>query len=206
MAFTAADSVVVDAAYPVFPQKSFLANAVQAELKKDALAWFQQTVEEEQAAQESWEGDCELSLQFFPTYYSSNLLSVFVEEGRIRGDRGGCSYGGRTFWRKQGVVIEVELHNLFLQEKKPLEFIAEYCENNLRKSKYGYYYYDDYDPPALSPFAISTFVVTAQGIMIVFSPYTVGGWADGPHVLTIPFADLHDLIDGSGPLGEFLHK
>ncbi len=50
---------------------------------------------------------------------------------------------------------------------------------------------DNYRVWALSP----------HGLWLVFDPYQVAPWAAGPQFVLIPYSDLADLLDPSGPLG-----
>ena len=54
--------------------------------------------------------------------------------------------------------------------------------------------------PELTSEHFNTFLITDRGIMIIFPSYVVGGWADGPDIICIPYRDLRTFIDPTGPL------
>lgn len=53
---------------------------------------------------------------------------------------------------------------------------------------------------------LNIFTLSERGLTITFQPYHVGGWADGPYCVTIPFEILKHLIKPNGPLSEFVKK
>lgn len=44
------------------------------------------------------------------------------------------------------------------------------------------------------------FVLVENGLTLYFNPYQVASYAEGPQVITIPYKDLEEVIDASGPL------
>ena len=49
---------------------------------------------------------------------------------------------------------------------------------------------------------LKVFTLSKNGLTITFQPYHVGGWADGPYSITIPFQHLLHLTRLKGPLNE----
>lgn len=53
---------------------------------------------------------------------------------------------------------------------------------------------------ALSPKQCDAFVVTPSGVTFLFDPYEMGPFVQGPFQVKVPFADLADVLDPTGPL------
>ena len=93
---------------------------------------------------------------------------------------------------------ELALGDLFLPNSNYLETISNYCLEEIRKQPY-------FDSPSTSG-ADPTFEnyrnwnITPQGLMITFDAYQVAPGAAGPQVIQIPFDQLRQIIDASGPL------
>jgi hypothetical protein len=45
-----------------------------------------------------------------------------------------------------------------------------------------------------------SFVIKPEGLVVIFSPYQVGPYVIGTPEVTIPYADLQDVVNPQGPL------
>lgn len=196
--------VDVECAYPVFSGKGAFVEYVNKQLKKDAEDRFVDFICGEISAEDVWDEGYALSYDLSPVYQTSNLVSVFGCNFQGRGGHGCSYYEGKTFWQRENSISELVLDDLFLKGSGHREFLLQYCENNFKASGYGYYSSRAEFPPELSPSDLDIFVLTDEGLMIVFRAYTVGGWADGPDTVLIPYTKLQKFIRPHGPLKAML--
>ena len=96
-------------------------------------------------------------------------------------------YEGKTYVRSNGSFKEIGINDLFPQPSQK-EFLRSYCENFLKKDNNGNYFQGT-DPLCdhLDQEMIKVFVVDHESLILVFQPYAVGGFADGPFTVKIPF-------------------
>jgi hypothetical protein len=97
---------------------------------------------------------------------------------------------------------EISLDQLFLPGSNYLELIASYCKNELSKRDIGFdgFFTTGADP---TPENYRNWNITPDSLMITFDPYQVAAYAAGPQVVTIPYGELHGLINPQGPLEQF---
>lgn len=99
---------------------------------------------------------------------------------------GWTRYEGKTYVKTAGLFKEITLNDLFPQASQK-EFLKSYCENFL-KSNGDNSYLQGADH--LDQELIKTFVVDHESLYLIFQPYAVGGFADGPFTVRVPFTDL----------------
>ncbi len=92
-----------------------------------------------------------------------------------------------------------QLKDLFLSEDQVLPIIAAYCEDELR-SKTELLFEEGVQPNAAN---FKNWVITEQGLLIVFDPYRVAPGAAGTLKVTVPWEILLDEINPQGPLVRF---
>ncbi len=203
----------VTSSYPVFQNKSLffksVHNYLQSNAQEEFARWVMQFTEEEK---EICELDEEaISMDFdkrdfayvlTPTYSSDNLVSIFGELYKFDGmPHGSTRYYAFTYWFNGKELQNLNLESLFLPEKNFTNFILGYCESTLQKEKVGYR--DDLFPE-FEESNLQVFSITKKGLVFTFQPYHVGGWADGPYSITIPFDKLAPFINPLGPLRELM--
>ena len=188
--------------YALFPGQSKLVHRVNQEIQDYVAIRFNGFVQDEIYSQEKWEDECSLMYELFPVYQASNLISMYGVDYQGRGCHGCTYYEGKTFWLRGDSVVSLCLDDLFVPESKYREFLVNYCENTFRASGYGYYSSLPEMPPELRFDDLDIFVVADKGLTIIFRAYRVGGWADGPDTLTIPWIHLKEYIQTDGPLTE----
>lgn len=115
---------------------------------------------------------------------------------------GWIRYEGKTYIKTNGSFKEITLNDLFPQANQK-EFLRNYCENFLKNSD-SYSYFQGTDPllDHLNQEQIKVFVVDHESLILIFQPYAVGGFADGPFTVKIPFTELI----GKWQAGNFLEK
>lgn len=203
--------------YPFFQNNSCFLQNVNNYLCKSAktlLCKFMQEFSEEEL--ETDLDDEAIHLDFdkrefdyflTPTYASPNLISVFGELHTYAGmPHGSSRYYSFNFWYDGQQTVVLTLEDLFLPEQDFANFLTEYCLNTLKTEQVGYSYPD---PSGNIPIEIglkdlNIFILSKNGLTITFQPYHVGGWADGPYSITIPFHHLLHLKRLKGPLDELL--
>jgi len=145
-----------------------------------------------------------LDYRLIPTYYSEDLISLYGCCFRYYAHPHGCiRYEGRTFWEKDHAIRELALDELFIQDSGYTSFIIGYCEAVLKATGAGYYTPDYPIVPVITPFDIRTFILTKKGMTIIFQPFIVGTWTEGPDYVVIPYEDLKPFIRPQGPLERF---
>lgn len=205
--------------WPVFQSKNLFLQKVNVELQNNAHQVFIEYIEKykQEEKEESELGEEAISMDFdkrdisyalTPTYATSSLVSVFGELYRYGGGMPhGCShYFSYNYWFDGKEMQEISLSSLFLSDKNFADFLTHFCLTTLKDERIGYY---SPDPEGHIPIEINlddlqVFTLSKSGLTITFRPYHVGGWADGPYSITIPFESLKPFINSQGPLRQFL--
>lgn len=151
------------------------------------------------------EGPFQMNYHLRAILFSDNIVSmmgdIFVfahlPHGWIR-------YEGKTYVKTNNSFKEITLNDLFpLTSQK--EFLRNYIEN--------FFKYDDNcsffqgaEPlrDHLDQEMINLFVVDHESLIIIFQPYAVGGFADGPFSVKIPFTELIGKWQAGNPLEKHL--
>ena len=203
VSFETIGPVHIECSYPVFLGKEAFIEQVNQKLKTEAEDHFDRFIQGEISSKEIWEDGCTLSYELFPVYRASNLISACGCNFQGRGIHGCTYYEGKTFWQKGDFIVELVLDDLFVKGTGYRRFLFQYCENYFKATGYGYYSSRRDLLPELKQNDLDIFVLTDNGLMIIFKAYTVGGWADGPDTVLIPYGKLKKFIDLNGPLKEF---
>lgn len=136
------------------------------------------------------EGPFDFNYTFRSVLFSKQLVSLFGEISvHDRLPHGWNYYEGKTFYTLNGQRTEIFLNDLFKTEDQR-EYLRKVCEDSLKKEAISYFVGEEPLRTTLDLEAIRTFVIDAQHLFIIFQPYTVGGSADGPFIVKIPFEDL----------------
>lgn len=137
--------------------------------------------------------------------FSDNVVSlmgdVFVYDHL---PHGWIRYEGKTYIKTTGSFKEIKLDDLFPQASQK-EFVRNYCENFLKNDN-NFNYFQGADPlrDRLDQEIIKVFVVDHESLIIIFQPYAVGGFADGPFTVKIPFTELVGKWQTGNPLEQYL--
>lgn len=210
--------IKVTSSWSVFQNKSLFLQKVTEELQSKAEQVFveytqkyeQEEKEESDLDEEAISMDFDkrhISYSLTPTYASSSLVSVFGELHWYTGmPHGCCRYSSYNYWFDGKEMQEISLGSLFLSDKNFADFLTHFCLTTLKNERVGYCSLDPEDqiPIEITLEDVQVFTLSKSGLTITFRPYHVGGWADGPYSLTIPFEILTPFINPQGPLREFL--
>jgi len=151
------------------------------------------------------EGPFQMNYHLRAILFSDNVVSlmgdVFVyahlPHGWIR-------YEGKTYVKTNGSFKEIALYDLFpLPSQK--EFVRSYCETFLKQNGVCNYLQPS-DPLCdhLDQELIRLFVVDHESLILIFQPYAVDGFADGPCIVKIPFTELIGKWQAGNPLEQHL--
>jgi hypothetical protein len=190
--------------FPIFSGEGTLIELTNAQLKESAEARFENFVQGGFFSEDQWEDGYTLNYELFPIYQTTDLISIYGYDFQGRGDHACTYYEGKTFWQIGNTVIKLDLDDLFVEGSGYREFLLQYCENNFKAAGYGYYAAENEFVPELGPDDLNTFVLTPQGLLIIFRAYTVRAWADASDTVLIPYTSLKEYIDPSGPLRTLL--
>lgn len=151
------------------------------------------------------EGAFQMNYHLRTILFSDNVVSlmgdVFVYDHL---PHGWIRYEGKTYVKTNGSFKEITLHDLFPQPSQK-EFLRSYCETFLKQNG-DCNYFQPPDPlrDHLEQGLIKVFVVDHESLILVFQPYAVGGFADGPFIVKIPFTTLIGKWQAGNPLEKHL--
>lgn len=137
----------------------------------------------------------------FSEHVVSMIGEVFVYDhlphGRIK-------YEGKTYVKTDGTFKEIQLNDLFPHPQQ-IEFLRSYCENDLKKTSNGNHF-NGSEPlnEHLDQELLKVFVVDHESLILVFQPYAVGGFSDGPFIVKIPFTQLIGKWQEDNPVKKYL--
>ncbi len=96
----------------------------------------------------------------------------------------------------------LSLGDLFEPGSNYLDLIAEYCIQELKKNQE--ILFPDFEQSA-GPSAenYQVWIITPDGLLVVFEEYQVAPYAAGPQSVLVPYLDLEKILDPAGPLGKF---
>lgn len=145
------------------------------------------------------EGSFQMNYHLRTVLYSDNIVSlmgeVFVYDHL---PHGWIRYEGKTYVKTNEAFKEITLDDLFPQASQK-EFLRSYCENFFKNNQ-DFNYLTDEATWQLNQELINVFVVDHESLIIIFQPYAVGGFADGPYTVTIPFSELIGKWQNGNPL------
>ena len=101
---------------------------------------------------------------------------------------------------------QLKLADLFKPGAKYLQAIANYCIADLKKQAKDKGLLDEeiQNGAAANAKNYQSWTITRKGLGINFDAYQVGPYAAGPQFVLVPYASLKDLINGEGPVGQFV--
>ena len=142
--------------------------------------------------EELWEEDAAertLVYDLHLVYDSSHLLEFYGHKYRYTGGvHGGTLYVSRVFLQNGNDIQELTIDNLLLPEGR--DFLFRYCRNYFKENRCGYYDDDKLSWDPLEPEHIDSFLLTKEGLLLIFQNYTVSGLEDEPITLLIPYAQI----------------
>ncbi len=169
------------------------------EIKKDFIA----TLLTESSLDE---GPFHMDYNLRSILFSDDIVSLFgtvfvyahMPHGWIR-------YETKTFVKDKGVFKEIVLNDLFPQASQK-EFLRSYCEDFFKHRCDNCSYFQGSEPlqDYLELGLIKLFAVDHESLIIIFQPYEVGGFADGPFCVKILFTELVGKWQAGNPIEKHL--
>lgn len=147
------------------------------------------------------EGPFQMNYHLRAILFSENIVSfmgdVFVFAHL---PHGWTRYEGKTYVKTNGSFKEISLNDLF-PEPSQKEFLRSYYDNFF-KCHDDCSRFLEADPlrDHLDQELIKTFVVDHESLILIFQPYLVGGLADVPITVKIPFNELIGKWQAGNPL------
>lgn len=128
------------------------------------------------------EGPFHMDYNLRSILFSDNVVSLFGEIFvHAHMPHGWIRYETKTFVKQNGMFKEISLKDLFPQTSQQ-EFLRSYCEDFFKHRCDNCSYFQGPEP--LRDFLelewIKLFAVDHESLIIIFQPYGVGGFADGP--------------------------
>jgi hypothetical protein len=96
---------------------------------------------------------------------------------------------------------DISLTQLFLPNSDFLQQISDYCVAQLKTRSIGFEDFSSGADPI--PANYGNWNLTPDGLLITFDEYQVAPYAAGPQEVTIPYSQLHTILDPQGPLGQY---
>lgn len=139
-------------------------------------------------------------------FYSEQLISLFGElQQYTHLPHGWARYEGRTFLKEHGTFRSLQLHDL-LSTDEVQEYVRAYCEWSLKTNPISYFSGQNILRTTLDLGDLSTFAIDDQSLIIIFQPYVVGGFADGPFIVKIPWTYLQEKFGNTHSFYLVLHQ
>lgn len=169
------------------------------EIKKDFIATL---------LSESYldEGPFHMNYKLRSVLFSDHVISLFGEVFvHAHMPHGWIRYETKTFVKQNGAFKEIALYDLFPQAIQK-EFLRSYCEGFFKHRCNNCSYFQGPEPlrDYLEPRLMKLFAVDHESLIIIFQPYGVGGFADGPFFVKIPFSELIGKWQAGNPLEKHL--
>lgn len=147
------------------------------------------------------EGPFQMHYHLRAILFSDNVVSLMGDVFVLAHlPHGWIRYEGKTYVKTNGSFNEITLNDLFPQPSQ-MEFLRSYCENFFKQNG-DFSYFQGADPirDHLDVEFINVFVVDHESLILIFQPYAVGGFADGPFTVKIPFTELMEKWQAGNPL------
>lgn len=151
------------------------------------------------------EGPFHMNYNLRTVFFSKEIVSLFgtFNEYKNLPHSWGC-YEGKTFCRVNGKFREVTIDDLFKTGEQK-EFLRNYCQE-YAKNRFDYFSGKDPIHTEMQNRWIHTFVVDDKLLRIIFQPYAVGSYVEGPFIAEIPYKDLKGHWEGGKILMPLLEK
>lgn len=147
------------------------------------------------------EGPFQMNYRLRAILFSDNVVSLMGDAFVFAHlPHGWIRYEGKTYVKTNDSFKEISLNDLFPKPDQK-EFLRNYCENVLRNDNNSNYF-QGVEPVLnhLDQDLIKVFVVDHESLILVFQPYAVDGFADGPFIIKIPFTKLIGKWETDNPL------
>lgn len=146
------------------------------------------------------EGPFNLQYSLETVFFSKKIISLFGKFNEYTNlPHGRARYEGKTFCEINNRFKEIKLENLFTTQDQ-IKLLVSYCENNLKNQPVSYFAGEDVLRITLSQDNLYTFVIDDHFLILVFQPYAVGSYADGPFFVKVPYEHAKNMWDTNNPL------
>ncbi|HSX11992.1 MAG TPA: RsiV family protein [Rhabdochlamydiaceae bacterium] len=150
------------------------------------------------------EGPFQMRYSLRTVLFSKEVISLFGETDLYSGlPHGSGFYEGKTYCKINGKYQEITLNDFFTTSDQK-EFLRQYCEKTLKTQPSSYFSGNAPLRTDLKISDINTFVIDGSCLIIIFQPYAVSNYVDGPFVVRIPFDDLKRYWNLKNPLALLL--
>ena len=137
------------------------------------------------------EGPFRFNYDLETIYVSNKMISLYGELHQYTNlPHGSGSYEGKTYIKCGTKWNELTLNDLF-PNCKDIELLRSYCENDLKNQAINYFAKNDPLHTYLDAEKLNTFVIDKNFLIIIFQPYAVGSYVDGPFTVQIPHEYIH---------------
>lgn len=179
---------------PTPVQRAFNERAMKY-AKVDLDAFRKQVKEESAGGPLPWG----FTIKIHPRYLSDRWFSWEIRGGQYTGGAHPNPITLSSLYDlKQGK--ELELKDLFRPGTPYLQTIADICRKDLKKRELGSDEAWQNKGSAPTKTNYQSFYIDGKTLTIVFGPYQVASYAEGPVLVSIPYADLKSIAADDGPL------
>ena len=139
------------------------------------------------------------------TLLDDNLFSMAFNILRYDAGAAHPNHWTRVYNFKLKPLVPIDIHDLFQVDSSYLEFISNYCMEDLKKQVMSDEYGDDGSgiwEGGVSPNEenFKNFNLSQDSLVLTFDPYQVGPFAWGTMHVVISYSEIKHLIDLNGPL------
>jgi hypothetical protein len=190
--------VNVSASYPKLAELSHLTRYANEAIRQEAIALHDHFVEEmREPIVELYEEDGDERTLFYDlhlVYEKPHLLEFYGSHYQYTGGAHGMEkFITKVFWQDGEHISALTLDDLLLPHGRDL--LYHHCHTYFKESRGGYYSYDDIDDwDPFQPEHLDTFLLTDEGLLLIFQNYTVCGLMDEPITLLVPHKELRSIL------------
>lgn len=190
--------VDISITYPQLAGSNRLIQYANEEIRKEATALHDDfAIKTSQPVEGLCEEDADERKLFYDlhlVYTSPLFLEFYGSYYRYTGGAHGSEeFITKVFWQHNDMISELTLDDLLLPHGRDL--LYRHCHTYFKESRGGYYSYDDmgdWDP--FQPEHLDAFLLTDEGLLLVFQNYTVCGLMDIPITLLVPYEKLGSIL------------
>ncbi len=190
--------VDINITYPKLAESDRLTCYSNEAVRKEAIALHDDfVVNMSQPVKELCEEDADERKLFYDlhlVYTSSRLLEFYGSHYQYTGGaHGSKKFITRVFWQNNDTILLLTIDDILLPHGK--DWLFHYCHNYFKENHWGYYSdtdIDDWDP--FEPRHLDSFLLTDEGLLLIFQNYTVCGLMDEPITFLISYDKLRSIL------------
>lgn len=200
-----ADGVEASVAWPVFIASALPLQDISDFARLSAFSSLEEFIVDAEGVSTEfpeippWSMTYQCSLK----YYSDRIISLLVENYAYTGGaHGNTGYRSLNFRVHPEDAELLGYKDLFLPGSPWLKALSDRCMADLREQEAQWVL--DGTVTGFTEEDLRVFLITPRGLRIIFVPYQVGPYSNGPHDVLIPYESLANFIDPEGPLADFV--